>query len=220
MKITPYPTLEAMYRAAALELGRAFAPRQGGRVALSGGATPLGWFDYLARHWTPPGNGPAEFYWVDERLVDASSPDSNFGNARRRWLGELARRNNQVRLHPLDPAHLGDYPDGIEFDQVWLGIGPDGHTASWFPGRDDYRNSGPVTEVAPPETAGPKLPRLTLTLAPVAAARRINLMFTGAAKLDLARRSLEAERPDPALPLSALLPVRDRIRVFYSAPKK
>ncbi|HYI67429.1 MAG TPA: 6-phosphogluconolactonase, partial [Candidatus Limnocylindrales bacterium] len=123
------------------------------RVALSGGSTPKKVYPLLlepARRdevdW-----GAVEFFWGDERAVPPDHPESNFGVAYGMLISQLPGvRPDRIHRMPaeapdLDAAALsyeselrlafgarGDEPPA--FDLIWLGMGPDGHTASLFPG--------------------------------------------------------------------------------------
>jgi 6-phosphogluconolactonase len=75
----------------------------------------------------------------------------------------------------------------VLFDQVFLGMGEDGHTASLFPGKDSLRDfDSDVLDV----TDSPKPPprRVTLGLKPIRAARTLLLVALGAGKAEMIRR--------------------------------
>jgi 6-phosphogluconolactonase len=118
-------------------------------VALSGGSTPKGMFALLASDELYRGVVPwaqIDFFWGDERHVPPDHADSNFRMANEALLSKV----------PVDPTRIfrikGELPDasaaanqyeqiltnrlGPEpcLDLVMLGMGPDGHTASLFPG--------------------------------------------------------------------------------------
>ncbi|MBV8074029.1 MAG: 6-phosphogluconolactonase [Candidatus Eremiobacteraeota bacterium] len=116
-------------------------------VTLAGGSTPKAAFDLLVAE---PYRSKLDwsaifFYFGDERCVGPDDPDSNFGMAREHLFGPLGIASEHVyRIRGEQPPQraadeyeatlrstLGDSP---VFDLVNLGMGPDGHTASLFPG--------------------------------------------------------------------------------------
>jgi 6-phosphogluconolactonase len=122
------------------------------RVALSGGSTPKGLYSLLAadtalREQTPW--SAIHFFWGDERNVPPDHPDSNFRMASETMLSRVAASPSQVhRIRgEADAAEAAlEYESVLRaefgtaatelprFDLVLLGMGPDGHTASLFPG--------------------------------------------------------------------------------------
>ncbi len=123
------------------------------RVALSGGGTPKQRLPAAPRALAPRAVdwSRVEFFWGDERAVPPDHPESNFGVAYQMLIAHLPDvRPDRIHRMPaeapdLDAAALsyeseirlafgarGDEPPA--FDLIWLGMGPDGHTASLFPG--------------------------------------------------------------------------------------
>jgi 6-phosphogluconolactonase len=169
------------------------------RVALSGGSTPKRVYPLLleprrrdAVDWSR-----VECFWGDERAVPPDDPACNFGVAYRMLISQLPRiRPDRVHRMPaeaddLDAAALGyeselrlafeargDEPPA--FDLVWLGMGPDGHTASLFPGSPalDERERWVVAAHAPSQGSW----RMTLTLDVLNAGRDVVFVVTGADK--------------------------------------
>ncbi len=154
-----YRNVEALSRALAdifIATGRtAMADRGAYRVALSGGNTPRGAYELLSRE---PDNTELSWsdvfvYFGDERCVPPDDEQSNFRMAEKAFLSQVGIPPANVhRIRgEIDPGiaaneyasvlrtDLGDPP---HFDLVMLGLGPDGHTASLFPGTppdvDDY----------------------------------------------------------------------------------
>lgn len=172
----------------ALEMRGRFA------VALSGGSVAPLFFPVLAR--LPFDWSRTDFFWCDERAVPPTHEDSNYGLARRLWLdpaGVPAERLHRMEAERPDLGAaasgyaetlvrtLGDPP---RLDLVLLGVGPDGHVASLFPGHPALFTS--EGWVAPIEDS-PKPPprRLTLSMATLAAARRVVVAAFGAPKADV-----------------------------------
>ncbi len=159
----------ALARAAAEELTRrAVAAVRSGRpasIALSGGSTPKALYALLAdepafRERLPWAQ--THFFFGDERHVPPDHKDSNFRMAREAMfdkLGDLVPAANIHRIHgeEADAAKAAaDYGreittfDGsglLRFDLVLLGMGPEGHTASIFPGTTPLRETAPVVSV-------------------------------------------------------------------------
>jgi 6-phosphogluconolactonase len=147
-------TPEELFQAAAAEfVGQAeHAIHHNGRftVALSGGSTPKGLYSLLASGAIP--NIPWDkiyFFFGDERHVPPDHPDSNYRTARESLLSkapispenifrvlaeqdaESAAQAYEQTLKKFFGLREGEFP---RFDLILLGLGPDGHTASLFPG--------------------------------------------------------------------------------------
>lgn len=187
------------------------------RLAVSGGRTPEPMFRALA---SSPGGSERwrdwDVFWCDERLVPATDPRSNFGMARRLWLGPAEVPSANV--HPVDTSRsLEAAAQGYEtelraffgagpattFEAVVLGVGPDGHTASLFPGAASLRARGRWVVGEPRPRQPPRVPRVTLTLAGLAPARHALFLACGSEKRAVLARILD--RP-PAGGRAAALP--------------
>ena len=200
----------ASYAADALawRIGDARKARREVHIALAGGSTPKRAYELLAGI---EGSWKHVHLWLgDERCVPDGDPEQN-ARMIRESLFANARAEPPV-LHavpaplvPEDAAWLYSLdvvrgvPD-VVFDIVLLGMGPDGHTCSLFPGH-------PVLSVTEPPVApvreSPKPPpeRVTLTLPVLRRARFTQLLVTGADKHDALARTLAG---DPDLPLAML----------------
>lgn len=175
------------------------------RVALSGGGTPKSVYPLLLE----PGRRDAvdwsrvEFFWGDERTVPPDHPESNFGVAYQMLIAQLPSvRPDRIHRMPAEAPDLqaaalsyeselrlafgvrGNEPPA--FDLIWLGMGPDGHTASLFPGSDalDETERWVVGTWAP----HPQAWRMTLTFPVLNAARAVVFAVEGANKADAIRR--------------------------------
>ena len=151
-----YPTTPALLEATAQHLldhaRLAIAARNSFTIALAGGSTPKGLYAMLAAlpfrsqlDWTK-----VRFFWGDERHVPPDHADSNYRMAHEALLSRVpvsmahvhrvpselpdaqtaADRYEAVLREQFDVAE----PDIPRFDFILLGMGPDGHTASLFPG--------------------------------------------------------------------------------------
>lgn len=144
-----------------------------------------------------------DFWWGDERFVDVASVDRNELEARRTLLGPLGVP--EERVHPM-PAVVADGPDvhqaataygeelrhdpnGHQFDVVLLGMGPDGHVASLFPGSAQL---GAVDAIAVGVTDSPKPPpaRITLTFEALNRTGATWLLVSGEEKAAAVARAL------------------------------
>lgn len=185
------------------------------RVALSGGSTPKSVYPLLieperrnAVDWSR-----VEFFWGDERAVPPDHPESNFGVAYGMLISQLPDvRQDRIHRMPaeaadLDAAALGHESElrlafGVRgdelpaFDLIWLGMGPDGHTASLFPGSDalDERERWVVANWAPSQEAW----RMTLTFPVLNAGREVIVVVNGADKADALRRIRSGDADLPA----------------------
>lgn len=172
------------------------------RVALSGGSTPKEVYPLLLE----PGRIDAvdwsrvEFFWGDERSVPPDHPESNFGVAYGMLISQLPNvRPDRIHRMPaeapdLDAAALSHESElrlafgarGAEppaFDLIWLGMGPDGHTASLFPGSEalDETERWVVPNWAPSQETW----RMTFTFPLINAAREVIIVATGEEKEDV-----------------------------------
>lgn len=186
-------------------------------VALSGGSTPLEMFSRLGApdmrsQW------PWErlvLFWGDERPVLPDHPDSNYGAARERWLAQVPLPTRQIYPWPTQAAPeeaarqyaatlttvLGPEP---VFDLVWLGVGPEGHTASLFPGSAALSADALA---AAPFVAVKDTVRLTLTPRVFNLSRRVVFLARGEDKREIVRRAFA--EPDAGLPVQSIQPAAD-----------
>jgi 6-phosphogluconolactonase len=177
---------------------RAVAARGRFVVALAGGTTPRLAYERLAADAAVPWEG-VHVWFGDERCVAPDHADSNYRMAREALLGRVPVPAGQVlRIEgeraPADAAerydallrgdalaHAGE--GGAAFDLVLLGVGPDGHTASLFPGGEALGERERWAVAVPaPGHVGPHVPRVTLTLPALRAAREVLVVATGAEK--------------------------------------
>lgn len=171
------------------------------RVALSGGGTPKQVYPLLLEpdrralvDWRR-----VEFFWGDERSVPPDHPESNFGVAYGMLISQLPDvRSDRVHRMPAEAPdihaaalsyegelRLAFGARGAEppaFDLVWLGMGPDGHTASLFPGSEGLAvdDRWVIGNWAPSQETW----RMTVTFPVIAAARAVIVVVTGADKAD------------------------------------
>jgi len=214
-----FPTRAALMQAAADEIAAALRAGLRARgqacAALSGGSTPEPAYALLARQaldWPK-----IAFALVDERYVPPAHAASNEGMLRRALAPALAQG---AQLAPLfsdaptleDAARRADalYAP-MRFDIALMGMGDDGHTASWFDGAEgmdvayDPAAARTVVAIHAPQAAG-SAERLTLTYAAIARIPRLVLVTTGAEKR---ARLLKAANGDAVGPVSKLFQLPD-----------
>jgi 6-phosphogluconolactonase len=100
-------------------------------------------------------------------------------------------------------AELGDDP---QFELMLLGLGPDAHIASLFPGRPERRVRDRLVVGVPEAGMEPYVPRISLTFPAIDSARRKVFLVTGAGKTEAVQRAF-GDHPDPELLAAQLQPV-------------
>lgn len=200
--VRTFPDLEALSSAAADEIvaiaRTSVAARGRFTVALAGGNTPRRTYELLAtRHRDAIDWSRTDIIFGDERFVPFSDARSNYRMAREALLDHVPVPPE--RVHPVltDSRTVGDAATAYDrtlvslvdsgsaetVDLVLLGVGPDGHTASLFPGIPavDERTRYAVG-VAAPTAVQPAVPRVTTTLPFLNGARHVMFLITGADK--------------------------------------
>ncbi|XP_068034580.1 6-phosphogluconolactonase-like isoform X3 [Anomalospiza imberbis] len=232
--VSVFPSPQELGAALARSVAEAAAEAvaSGGRftLGLSGGSlVPL-----LARELPPalsavPGADPSRWLvaFCDERLVPPEHPESTGGAYRSQLLSQFAPPGPQVlwvtpRLGPAEAAR--DYEEQLrrafpgeatpQFDLLLLGVGPDGHTCSLFPGHALLQEQNSLVSFL---LDSPKPPpqRVTMTLPLLNSAKSLLLSLllvaTGAAKAPVLKRILERREEQP-LPAARLRPRSGRLR--------
>jgi 6-phosphogluconolactonase len=194
--------------------------RRGGSLVLAGGSTPAAAYERAAA--LEPDWSDVEVWWGDERCVAPDDERSNYRLVKESLLDRLAaepRRVHRIRgeLQPAEAAgELDRSLDGARLDVVLLGLGPDGHVASLFPGSpqlavvDRRATSGPAG--LPPWVA-----RVTMTMPTLRSAGRIVFLVTGAEKADAVARAFEGDIT-PDIPASLLRLGQVRPEAFLDSP--
>lgn len=200
----------------------AVAERGVAHLVLTGGSMGAATVAALAQHHADAGCWPAtHLWWGDERYVPTGDDDRNDQQALDAGLADLGVPPEQVHRVPAaeetESAReaadryavtlAAQAPPGAdalpvpEFDVVLLGVGPDGHVASLFPGREELAVEDRSTL---PVSGSPKPPpvRVTLTLGALSRARRTWLVVAGGDKAEAVRHAT-GER-DPQWPVSLL----------------
>ncbi|HSK38456.1 MAG TPA: 6-phosphogluconolactonase [Arenibaculum sp.] len=191
-------------------------------VALSGGKTPRAAYTLIAR---PPYVQQVDWqrvfiFFDDERCLPPEHPDSNYRMAREslldrvdipkeniyRMRGEIARedaaREYDERIRSFFGMTAPGAGDQKLFDLAFMGIGPDGHTASLFPGDPaleiEDRWAAAVIHRGPP---APLVDRITLTRPAYRRTRQMTFLVSGAEKSAVLRQILQ---PEPGIEMSEL----------------
>jgi 6-phosphogluconolactonase len=195
------------------------AAREGSHIALTGGSTPKLAYEQAARleqDWSR-----ATLWWSDERCVPPDDELSNYRLARESLLDNLPDEGwPKVQRMPGERGpHVGaeDYERDMRaafgeqtprLDFLLLGLGPDGHIASLYPGQDtlDARDRVAVGV----EEAGwkPFVPRVSLTLPVLNAARQVVFLIAGDDKAEAVEACFSPEtEPSHDHPGSLVRPV-------------
>lgn len=226
---TPDALAAALSDRVAAELSVAVNERGHAVLAVSGGCTPQRFFERLSR---------ADIAWehiiitlVDERFVPVDDPRSNEKLVRSVLMQNHARKARFVGLYvgartaelaAFSAAHrINTLPK--PFDAVVLGMGADGHTASFFPGGDRLklaidRHSRAL--VVPIHARGLSEARLTLTLPLLVGSRFLALHIEGREKLVSFEQALH-NGPQMDMPVRAVLyHAESPVQVFWSAAAK
>ncbi len=198
------------------------------RVALAGGSTPKATYKLLASpayrervEWSR-----VEIFFGDERCVPPDHPDSNYKMAREALLDHVPllahhvhrlagerRPEEAAALYGQLLAPLGDPP---QLDLVMLGLGPDGHTASLFPGTavlTETRALAAAVHVAKLDSW-----RVTLTAPVLSAASHVMVTAVGPEKADALAAALLG--PEGAVPMQLVHATDMRWLVDEAAAQK
>jgi 6-phosphogluconolactonase len=197
----------------------------GGHIVLTGGSTPRAAYEHVSK-----GSWDRATIWVgDERCVPADDERSNYRMARETLLDPIAAAGGTPAVHRMQ-GELGPFAgaDAYEailteaghpgFDLLLLGLGPDGHCASLFP--DQAAVSERERWVVGVEHAGlePFVPRISLTLTAIGAARRVMFLVTGAGKADAVAAAFgDQAEPSSHVPASFVPQIADDVVVLLDA---
>ena len=185
----PFPGTVQIVDDVPLAFARLVAQESPRSVALSGGETAAEC--YAAVRISHPDWSNVDVYIGDERFVGPDDPDSNENMARRVLLDHVQPRAIHPMYQPVTIEEAALRYDALiryapPIDLVHLGLGPDGHTASLFPGSPTLDEAERL--VVP---AGDDLhphPRLTFTFPAIARARLVVVTVVGAEKRDAIER--------------------------------
>lgn len=225
MEIRTLTTPQELFAAAAEEVVRAAndAVAQRGRftIALAGGSTPKSLYNLLATNarTTLPWDRMF-FFWGDERHVPPTDPESNYRMVEEAMLSKVpVPPGNVFRIKTENPeaaAAAEDYEKAIRkffglepgqfprFDLILLGMGPDGHTASLFPGTAALQEKSRLVVANWVEKM--KTHRISLTLPVLNEARCVTFLVSGTDKAPALKAVLEENVPSEQYPAKLVKP--------------
>lgn len=196
------------------------AAATGGHIILTGGSSPTHAYE-LAASMHPGDWRRARIWFSDERCVGPEDELSNFGLVKRALLDPLEQVGVQVEFcrrilgergheqgaaeyeRELDQAGSGS--GTVSFELVLLGVGSDGHICSMFPGQESLRERSRLALGVPLAGLEPFVPRVTLTFAALARAKRVLVLATGEGKADPIAAAFADDAPrTEAVPASLL----------------
>jgi len=198
-------------------------------VALSGGSTPKTLYRLLAgerggfRERVPWSH--IHVFWGDERHVPPDHPESNFRMAYEAMLSRVPIPPSNVHRIPAENPDAGrvaeEYARTLReffglaggqlprFDLILLGLAPDGHTASLFPGTDEVHEQTRL--VAAPWVEKLDAHRITLTPPVLNNAAHVIVLVSGEKKAEMLRAVLEGEYQPDRFPAQVVRPVDGRL---------
>jgi 6-phosphogluconolactonase len=185
------------------EVSRAIAQQGRCALALSGGRTPEPAYRELALA-TSIDWSRVEIFFADERAVPPDHADSNYRMVDQALLSRVPIPESQVYRMEAErsdrDAAAGEYEKLLPrtLDILLLGIGPDGHTASLFPGSPALDERQRL--VLPAVGAKPPAERMTITPPVIEAARKVILLASGADKAAVVARALEGPLVSKSVP--------------------
>jgi 6-phosphogluconolactonase len=178
----------------------------GGHVCITGGSTPRKAYERVAAE-RPDWSG-VDVWFTDERCVPPDHEHSNFKMADEALLSRVSGATVHRMKGELGPERgAADYERELDeagrpaFDLILLGIGPDAHTCSLFPGDDALGERERLAVGVETPGMAPLVARITLTLPVVNASKRIVFLVTGEDKADAVARAFSGRR-DPMAPAS------------------
>ncbi len=210
MNVRSLPDADWIAGAAAALIGQRMADSQGTfDLVLSGGSTPKKLHAKLAEmdlDWSR-----VRIWFGDERHVPLDHPESNYRMAQETLFSKIpapaaifpmfkgGSGDEDAAAYAKDLEVLGDKP----FDILLLGMGPDGHTASLFPGEPSVR----VTDqsVVPSVGHAGVRERITMTFPRLYKADQTLLLIAGADKKDPLKHALKDAYDPDRLPIQAIL---------------
>jgi 6-phosphogluconolactonase len=198
--------------------------RRGGSIVLTGGSSAGPPYQRAAA--LEPDWSKVTLWWGDDRCVPPDHEWSNYRLAKETLLDNLAKQPREVHrirgeLTPEEAAaELDQALEGVELDLLLLGLGPDAHVGSLFPGsaqlavEDRRATSGPAG-------LEPWVDRVTMTMPEIRSAKRIVFIVDGASKADAVARAFGGEiSADAPASLVLLAPITVEVFLDHAAAAK
>ncbi len=228
IQLHPFPdgdaVANALAQAVADDLRTALALRGRASVALSGGTTPRRFLQALSRQALDWANVTVTL--VDERWVPDDHERSNARLVREQLLQNEAAAAHFVPLHrptatPDDALATVAATLPQTLDVAVLGMGGDGHTASFFPGGDQLAHAmdpASAATVLPMRAPGAGEPRITLTLPVLRDAGHLYLHIEGGEKRQVLQQALSGQGAGAGYPIRTVLQALQAPLQVYLAP--
>jgi 6-phosphogluconolactonase len=193
--------------------------RRGGTIVLTGGSTPGRAYEHAAG--AEPDWSRVSLWWGDERCVPPDDDRSNYKLARDTLLARLTVQPDAHRIEgelaPEEAARRYDAQiTGVELDLLLLGVGPDGHMASLFPGSPQLDVTD-VSVTSGPPGLEPLVDRVTLTLPAIQGAKRIVFLVSGESKAEAVERAFLGDIT-PSVPSSLARLAPAGVEIFLDPP--
>ena len=196
---------------------------RGGTIVLTGGSTPGNAYEHAARE--QPDWSRVSLWWGDERAVPPDDERSNYRLAKETLLDRLEAQPAEIHriegeLAADDAARkLDEELAGVELDFLLLGMGPDGHIASLFPGSPQLQVEDRRAAAGPPGLE-PFVERVTMTLPTLLSARRVVFLITGENKAEMVARAFGGEISDVPASLMRQAPISIEVFLDHAAGGK
>jgi 6-phosphogluconolactonase len=195
----------------------------GGHVVLTGGSTPRAAYVQAAER--PEAWESARVWFGDERCVSPDDDRSNFKMANDALLSRVKPQAVHRIRGELGQDEAADaYEHDLRaagppaFDLLLLGLGPDGHLASLFPGQQTLSERSRLVVGVPQAGLEPFVPRVSMTLPALASAKRIVFLVSGESKAHAVAAAFGPDaRPNPAVPASLLPSLASDVTVLLDA---
>lgn len=209
------------------EANKAIAEKSKFCVAVSGGQTPMRFFEMLGE--SPESQAidwdKVQLFWVDERCVPPDADASNYGLAANTFLDKVSipignihrvsgeSKDYRAAVDSYDHAirevfslEAGEFP---QFDLIVLGMGPNGHIGSLFPNSYALFDTDDLVSVV--YMTDGDYSRITLTHPVLCAALRLVILVSGSEKSEILKEVLEQEPDEVRYPVHTLWPILDKV---------